>query len=88
MSGLCPVRVRVRVWFVSGWCLGSCPVRVRVSVWVRVRIVSLSCLVRVRFVSGSYPVWNYFVFVLCLFDDWVRDYFISISYLVSYTIRN
>ena len=63
MSGLCPVRVWVRVW-----------VSVRVRVWVRVRVrVQVRIWVRGRFL---FSVWV--VFGACLVSAWVRVGFISV----------
>ena len=78
------VRLRVRLWFVSGSCPGSCPGTVRV--WLVFGFGSGSCLVRdsclvrvwvrIWFISGSYlfrvRFGSRFVFYLYL----VRIYFV------------
>ena len=69
--GSCPVRVQVRVWFVSRFAPGSCPGRV----WLVSGFASGSCLVRVwvrvGFVSGAYLV-----------SVWIRVGFVSGACLV------
>ena len=94
--GSCPVRVQVRVWFVSRFAPGSCPGRVwlvsgfasgscLVRVWVRVGFVSGAYLVRVRFVSGFVFV---FVFGQCLGSCRVSSYLVQNRlYLDNYISR-
>ena len=90
MSGSCLARVRVRVWFVSGFVSGSCPVRVGfVSGFVSGSRLG-SCLVPVWFVlvfrvwfvsASSYSVRSEFMFSSYLL------YIIFGPYLGSYLVR-